>query len=141
MEIYILFSVIEITQGNTDIINVLAENAIKSKPVCSKSDEPILKDVDDKLYEQDFQTFATSFWTQFIILSHRNWLQMKRNKTTIFIQLFHHVFSAILIGLVFLGVGNKASMIFNNFKFILCCMVFFVYTYAMVPVLTCKYCN
>lgn len=81
--------------------------------------------------------FPTSFWTQFSILLSRMMLQMRRNILAIWIQIFHHTFCAFLLGILFYGIGNNASYTVVNFKFCLCVMVFFVYTYIMTPVLLC----
>jgi hypothetical protein len=58
---------------------------------------------------------------------------------SLWIQLLHHVLSAFLIGNIFLSVGNDAETPIVNFKFCLCCLVFFMYTYVMIPVLLCEY--
>lgn len=84
-------------------------------------------------------TFPTSFWTQFIVLLKRMMLQIVRNKSVLIMQSIHHVVSAIILGVIFCGIGNDAKMARSNFNFCLASMVFFVYTYAMVPVLSCKF--
>ncbi|CAB3255750.1 unnamed protein product [Arctia plantaginis] len=79
--------------------------------------------------------YATSFWTQFCILSKRMFVQTTRNTTALWIQLAHHILSGLIIGSIFFKVGNNAGMPIVNFKFCLTCLVFFVYTHTMVPVL------
>lgn len=54
------------------------------------------------------------------------------------IQLFHHLFSAILFGGVFHQTGDDARRPFVNVKFCLSVLVFFLYTHIMTPVLLCK---
>lgn len=83
-------------------------------------------------------TFQTTFWTQFYILLCRMFLQIWRNKSVLIMQTIHHIFSAIALGSIFNGIGNDAQMIRSNFNFCLASIVFFVYTYAMVPVLSCE---
>lgn len=82
--------------------------------------------------------FPTSFWTQFSIIIGRMFLQMKRNNVILIMQAIHHIFSALVLGSIFYGIGNDAKMIRSNFNFCLAMMVFFIYTYAMVPILHCK---
>ncbi|KAH9644130.1 hypothetical protein HF086_015460 [Spodoptera exigua] len=48
--------------------------------------------------------FPTSFWTQFLILSKRMFIQNSRNTTSMWIQFIHHVLSAILLGSIFFDV-------------------------------------
>lgn len=84
-------------------------------------------------------TFATSSWTQFTIILCRMLLQMRRNKTMLLIQLFHHVISGFLVGGIFFGIGDDASQVLANFKYCVSIVAFFMYTHVMVPVLICKY--
>lgn len=82
--------------------------------------------------------YPTSFWTQFYILISRMFLQMKRNKSVMSFQIVHHVLSGFLLGAVFLGVGRDAALVISNFNFCLATLVFFMYTYAMAPILICE---
>lgn len=86
-----------------------------------------------------FFRFPTSFWTQFSILLGRMFLQMRRNKPMLVIQLLHHILSAILVGSIFYKIGDNAGQMIANFKYCLSIVAFFMYTYVMVPVLICKY--
>lgn len=83
---------------------------------------------------KDFE-FPTSFSQQFSILLRRLFLQHSRNLVALGIQLFHHLFSAILIGSIFFHMGDDASRTFANVKFCLSVLVFFLYTHIMTPVL------
>ncbi|CAH0387981.1 unnamed protein product [Bemisia tabaci] len=98
-------------------------------PQVSVTDEEVKKSVE----------FPTSFWTQFSILLKRRLLQNSRNKTSLYIQSLHHLFSGIFLGGIFLGVGNDAARPFENFKFCISVIVFFIYTYVMTPVLLFPY--
>ncbi|XP_026470958.1 ATP-binding cassette sub-family G member 1-like [Ctenocephalides felis] len=79
--------------------------------------------------------FYSTFNTQFRVLLKRRLIQISRNTTSLWIQLIHHIISAVLIGGIFFDIGQDANMIFVNFKFYICVMVFYLYTYIMVPVL------
>ncbi|XP_063893601.1 ATP-binding cassette subfamily G member 4 [Helicoverpa armigera] len=79
--------------------------------------------------------FPTTFWTQFTILSNRMFMQNLRNTSSHWIQFAHHTISAILLGSIFFNVGNNAAIPVVNFKFCISCLVFFMYTYTMIPVL------
>lgn len=76
---------------------------------------------------------------QFKILFARMLLQLIRNKTMLITQFVHHLFSGILIGLIYLGTGEDATQTFAIFKYCVCLNVFYMYTYTMVPVLIGEY--
>uniref|UniRef100_A0A0A9YE03 ATP-binding cassette sub-family G member 1 n=1 Tax=Lygus hesperus TaxID=30085 RepID=A0A0A9YE03_LYGHE len=80
--------------------------------------------------------YPNSFYTQFMLLLSRMMLQKRRNVTGWWLQIIHHIISGFLVGVIFVKVGNDASRPFDNFKFCLCCSVFFMYTHCMIPVLT-----
>ncbi|XP_028164905.1 ATP-binding cassette subfamily G member 4-like [Ostrinia nubilalis] len=106
------------------------------KPVLH-SDESIQRIFVEHVAKEQTQKmeFATTFLTQFLILSKRMFVQNTRNSLTLWIQLLHHLISAGLLGSIFFLVGNDASAPIVNFKFCLSCLVFFMYTYIMIPVL------
>lgn len=118
-------------------------NAIDSKAfvLVSKIEENIDSVYGDITQPQEniSYEFATSFPTQFSVLIKRMFLQMSRNRSMIWIQIIHHLISGGLLGSIFFGIGNDASMVVSNFNFCLSVMVFFVYTHVMVPVLLCKF--
>ncbi|KAJ2950237.1 hypothetical protein O0L34_g11599 [Tuta absoluta] len=106
------------------------------KPVLH-SDDSIQRIFVEHVAKEQLQKmeFPTTFFMQFAILTKRMFLQNKRNLVTIWIQLAHHVVSAVLLGSIFFQVGNDANVPVVNFKFCLSCLVFFMYTYIMIPVL------
>ncbi|XP_069705223.1 ATP-binding cassette subfamily G member 4-like [Periplaneta americana] len=79
--------------------------------------------------------FPTSFCQQFSILLRRSYIQQRRNTVSLSIQLFHHLFSAFLLGGVYFKIGEDATKPFSSVKFSLCVTVFFLYTHVMTPVL------
>ncbi|XP_063618823.1 ATP-binding cassette subfamily G member 4-like [Cydia splendana] len=91
--------------------------------------EHVAKELEQKM------EFPTTFLMQFFILTKRMFVQNKRNATGLWIQLLHHVLSAMLVGCIFFLVGNDGDSPIVNFKFCLSCLVFFMYTYIMIPVL------
>ncbi|XP_047119631.1 ATP-binding cassette subfamily G member 4-like [Schistocerca piceifrons] len=79
--------------------------------------------------------FPTSFFMQFIIILRRMLLQKSRNTVALWLQFIHHLGLGIILGSLYFGVGNDATKPFVNFKFPLCCLVFFMYTHVMTPAL------
>ncbi|XP_065210025.1 ATP-binding cassette subfamily G member 4-like [Planococcus citri] len=107
------------------------------RKLCKKETLAVLPAVfenEDQSFEKSLQ-FATSFGTQFCILYKRKLTQLRRDTTSLWIQFGHHLFSALLLGGIFIGVGNDGSRPFDNFKFCISVLVFFMYTYTMSPVL------
>lgn len=129
-------------KANIEMLSLECNNGQKKdkhKLMASTEKLAILEDdVNESYNERQFE-FASNFWSQFYILTSRMLLQTRRNKSVLIMQTIHHIFSALALGTIFMGIGNDASMVRSNFNFCLAAMVFFVYTYAMVPVLTCKF--
>ncbi|XP_034826923.1 ATP-binding cassette sub-family G member 1-like [Maniola hyperantus] len=106
------------------------------KPVLH-SDESIQRIFVEHVAKEQMQKmeFPTTFLTQFLILIRRMFTQTIRNSLSLWIQLLHHVSAAVLLGGIFFLIGNDGNAPIANFKFCLSCVVFFMYTYIMIPVL------
>ncbi|PSN47138.1 hypothetical protein C0J52_17456 [Blattella germanica] len=159
----LLAVMLEMIQGEfADNVKILS-NEIQNGRLCKKADPPTLEDSEidltrgiTKLCRQetvavmpavfnhslmdasDVNTnyeFPTSFLQQLGILLGRSFVQQRRNTVALLIQLFHHIFLAILVGSIFQGTGDDMSRPFANIKFCLCMVVFFLYTHIMTPVL------
>jgi len=74
-------------------------------------------------------------WCHVSALHHESLLSFQ---VSLGIQIFHHLFSAVLLGCIFLHIGNDGSKPFTNMKFCLSVLVFFLYTHIMSPVLLCE---
>lgn len=143
--------VLETLQGNAEVSAQMSELCQNGK-LCRKLDrmtvrggrKPVLHSDDsiqrifvEHVAREHLQKvdFPTTFLTQFLILSNRMFLQTRRNSLNLWIQLLHHVSAAVLLGGIFFLIGNDGNLPIANFKFCLSCIVFFMYTYVMIPVL------
>lgn len=139
--------IIEIVQMYPENINALQTHAQNGKYNMRCNKEQRQNQIESfetsEIYQDTTQAgisfqdvdYPTSFWTQFIILLSRMALQMRRNKSMLYIQFFHHLTSGLLIGGIFYGSGNDASQILSVFKYCISINVFFMYTHVMSPVL------
>lgn len=155
-------------QMNNGKVSLRDENETtkSAHKLCTKKTMALMPPVFNPDLETDLtMEFPTTFWQQFWILLKRKLLQQIRGRvseviwsrpiylllictylvlfgflqTALSLLLFQHLVSGVLTGTMFFGLGDNAVRFLDNFKFLLCVMVFFMYTYLMVPVLLCKY--
>ncbi|XP_050525010.1 ATP-binding cassette subfamily G member 4-like [Daktulosphaira vitifoliae] len=130
----------EIQNGKIILCDEINESE-KKPPVaklCRNETLAVLPRVFDNLESSNkkYPGHSSSFLTQFSIILDRKTKQILRNSTALYISFFHHLISALLLGSINLGIGIDGDKPFENFKFCISIVVFFIYTYCMVPILT-----
>ncbi|XP_044749959.1 ATP-binding cassette sub-family G member 1-like [Coccinella septempunctata] len=71
---------------------------------------------------------------QFVVLLLRMWLQMWRDKGGLALRVAVHTLLGLLVGSIYIGMGQDGSKTIFNFGFYFNCIIFFMYV-PMMPVL------
>ncbi|XP_053533120.1 ATP-binding cassette subfamily G member 4 [Ictalurus punctatus] len=122
------FEVIEVASGEYGDLNPVLFEAVQGG-MCSESDKKNCSDKSDPTSACPSQsysdsgpiekhTFATSTLTQFCILFKRSFVTICRDKVLPHLRVMSHLCIGVLIGLLYLNIGNDASKVFNNTGFL-----------------------
>ncbi|KAJ8280578.1 hypothetical protein GJAV_G00056460 [Gymnothorax javanicus] len=137
--------IIEVASGEYGDLNAVLFEAVRGgrcameDKSCENPELTALTCSSQNLSEQgqtERHTFATSSLTQFCILFKRTFITICRDSVLTHLRVMSHLSIGILIGLLYLNIGNDASKVFNNTGFLFFSMLFIMFAALMPTVLT-----
>ncbi|KAF6728776.1 ATP-binding cassette sub-family G member 4 [Oryzias melastigma] len=136
--------IIEVASGEYGDLNPVLFEAVQGG-LCSEEGKKNSKDKSDSSCPSqchsdtgtlEKHSFATSTFTQFCILFKRTFITICRDTVLTHLRVMSHLSIGVLIGLLYLKIGNDASKVFNNTGFLFFSMLFLMFAALMPTVLT-----
>uniref|UniRef100_A0A669BEJ1 ATP-binding cassette, sub-family G (WHITE), member 4b n=1 Tax=Oreochromis niloticus TaxID=8128 RepID=A0A669BEJ1_ORENI len=127
--------IIEVASGEYGDLNPVLFEAVQGGMCGRRQGAPSETDNHSYLHIES-HTFATSTLTQFCILFKRTFITVCRDQVLTHLRVISHICIGVLIGLLYLNIGNDASRVFNNTGFLFFSMLFLMFGALMPTVLT-----
>uniref|UniRef100_A0A8C5EWS0 ABC transporter domain-containing protein n=1 Tax=Gouania willdenowi TaxID=441366 RepID=A0A8C5EWS0_GOUWI len=135
--------IIEVASGEYGDLNPVLFEAVQGG-LCSEEGKKNSRDKSDSscptqchtVSHSNKHSFATSTFTQFCILFKRTFITICRDVVLTHLRVTSHLAIGVLIGLLYLKIGNDASKVFNNTGFLFFSMLFLMFAALMPTVLT-----
>lgn len=90
-------------------------------------------------YDEGDGMYASSFMRQWCLLTMRVIRCYSRDRALTLMRPVIHFSIAVMIGTLYFNIGDDASMIFNNFRYVFMTLMFLMYTAFCSMSLLCKY--
>ncbi|KAG8177828.1 hypothetical protein JTE90_021160 [Oedothorax gibbosus] len=123
---------------DSSIFSVGQEVSLQASTLCLLQDKVDKKPsiFKENALESSYGGYATSSWNQFKVLTYRSLVCTLREPMAFQLRLFAHLVVGLLLGMLYYGIGNDASKIFNNSGFLFFSLLFLIFTAMMPTVLT-----
>uniref|UniRef100_A0A674PQA8 ATP binding cassette subfamily G member 4 n=1 Tax=Takifugu rubripes TaxID=31033 RepID=A0A674PQA8_TAKRU len=135
--------IIEVASGEYGDLNPVLFDAVQGG-LCSEESKKNSRDKSDSSCPSQYysvsdskkHSFATSTFTQFRILFKRTFITICRDTVLTHLRVMSHLCIGVLIGMLYLKIGNDASKVFNNTGFLFFSMLFLMFAALMPTILT-----